>query len=115
MLFRSLTEAVVYLAAAPKSNAVIRAITVASEAVRSGPQAPVPLHLRNAATGLAKDLGHGQGYVYAHDTREGVAAMECLPKELRGAVFFTPGPRGFEAKIAERMAANDAARRPGKA
>ena len=109
-----LTEAVVYLAAAPKSNAVIRAITAASEAVRAGAQHPVPLHLRNAATALGKDLGHGQGYVYAHDTAAGVAAMECLPPELRGAVFFTPGERGFEQKVAERMAANDRLRRGTK-
>ena len=106
-----LTEAVVYLAAAPKSNAVMRAITAASEAAQKGPQHPVPLHLRNAATGLQKDLGHGVGYVYAHDTAAGVAAFECLPPELKGATFFTPGERGFEKKVAERMAENDAHRR----
>jgi putative ATPase len=107
-----LTEAVVYLAAAPKSNAVMRAITAASEAAQKGAQHPVPLHLRNAATGLQKELGHGQGYVYAHDTAHGVAAFECLPPELKGASFFTPGERGFEKKVAERMAENDAHRRP---
>jgi putative ATPase len=106
-----LTEAVVYLAAAPKSNAVMRAITAASAAAREGAQHPVPLHLRNAATGLAKDLGHGEGYVYAHDTKEGVARIECLPEELRGAEFFTPGERGFEKKVQERMAENDRLRR----
>ena len=106
-----LTQAVVYLAAAPKSNAVVRAITAAAEAARQGVQHPVPLHLRNAATGLQKELGHGQGYVYAHDTEVGVAAFECLPPELAGAVFFTPGERGFEKKVAERMAEHDAHRR----
>ncbi|MBL8754147.1 MAG: replication-associated recombination protein A [Planctomycetes bacterium] len=106
-----LTEAAVYLAAAPKSNAVVQAIGAAAAAVRDGAQHPVPLHLRNATTGLAKDLGHGQGYVYAHDTAAGVGRMECLPAELRGAVFFTPGERGFEAKLRERMAENDRRRR----
>ena len=106
-----LTEAVVYLAAAPKSNAVIRAITAAAAVAREGAQHPVPLHLRNAATGLAKDLGHGGGYVYAHDTKEGIARIECLPPELRDAQFFTPGERGFEKKLQERMAENDRLRR----
>jgi putative ATPase len=109
-----LTEAVVYLAAAPKSNAVMAAITAASAAARDGAQHPVPLHLRNAATGLQQELGHGKGYVYAHDTRGGVAAFECLPPELQGARFFTPGERGFEKKVAERMAENDRLRRPGR-
>ncbi|MFY9342339.1 MAG: replication-associated recombination protein A, partial [Planctomycetota bacterium] len=108
-----LTEAVVYLAAAPKSNAVLRAITAAGEAVRSGPQHAVPLHLRNAVTALAGQLGAGQGYVYAHDLPGGVAAMPCLPPELRGTEFFQPGERGFEKKVAERMADNDVRRRDG--
>ena len=106
-----LTEATIYLAAAPKSNAVIQAITAAAAAVRNGVQSPVPVHLRNAPTGLARDLGHGDGYVYAHDTRAGVAKMECLPPELRGTVFFTPGERGFEAKLRDRMAEADRLRR----
>ncbi|MEO6597962.1 MAG: replication-associated recombination protein A, partial [Planctomycetota bacterium] len=106
-----LTQAAVYLAAAPKSNAVYRAINTASELARSGEQHAIPLHLRNAVTGLASDLGHGAGYVYAHDTAAGVAPMPCLPPELRGAVFFEPGERGFEKKVAERMAENERHRR----
>ena len=102
-----LTEAAVYLAAAPKSNAVVRAIKAAAETVRSGAQHPVPPHLRNATSTLARDLGHGKGYVYAHDTDAGVAAMRCLPEALREAVFFEPGDRGFERRIAERMQEND--------
>jgi len=102
-----LTEAVVYLAAAPKSNAVMRAIDAASRAVRDGAQHPVPPHLRNAVSALSRELGHGEGYVYAHDTKHGVAAMRCLPDELADAKFFRPGPRGFEQRIAERMRAND--------
>ena len=107
-----LTEAVIYLAAAPKSNAVIAAITAASEAARQGAQHVVPVHLRNATSELAKSMGHGRGYVYAHDTSAGVGAMECLPPELRGATFFRPGDRGFEKKVGERMAENERLRRP---
>ncbi len=106
-----LTEAVVYLAAAPKSNAVYRAIAAAQRQVRDGAQHPVPLHLRNAASGLARDLGHGEGYVYAHDTDAGVAPMPCLPDELADARFYEPGARGFEQRIAERMREHDEHRR----
>ncbi len=106
-----LTEAAVYLAAAPKSNAVYRAIAAATAAARDGEQHPVPLHLRNAPTGLMREQGHGEGYVYAHDTDAGVAAMPCLPDALRGSVFFAPGDRGFEARVAQRMAENDRLRR----
>jgi putative ATPase len=110
-----LTAAAVYLAAAPKSNAVVRAVMAASAAAREGAQHPVPLHLRNAVTGLMRELGHGQGYVYAHDTERGVGAMECLPPELRGAEFFAPGERGFEKKVGERMQENERLRRGGGA
>jgi len=106
-----LCEAAVYLAAAPKSNAVYRAINAAAAEARDGTQHPVPLHLRNAVTGLATDLGHGAGYVYAHDRPAGVAPMSCLPPELQHVRFFEPGERGFEKKIAERMAENDRHRR----
>lgn len=75
--------------------------------MRKGDQHPVPLHLRNAATALGKELGHGSGYVYAHDTAAGVARMECLPPELRGAKFFVAGERGFEKRVQERMAENE--------
>ncbi len=102
-----LTQAVVYLAAAPKSNAVIAAIEAAGAVARDGVQHPVPLHLRNGVTGLLRELGAGQGYVYAHDTKGGVAAIDCLPPGLQGAQFFRPGERGFEKKIGERMAENE--------
>jgi putative ATPase len=106
-----LTQAVVYLAAAPKSNAVIAAIDAAAIVARDGAQHPVPLHLRNGVTGLMRELGHGRGYVYAHDTERGIAAMECLPPELNGVTFFTPSDRGFEKKVAERMAENERLRK----
>lgn len=108
-----LTEAAVYLAAAPKSNAVYRAIQAAGDAAREEAQHPVPLHLRNAPTGLMRELGHGAGYVYAHETPGGVAPMECLPEGLRGRRFFEPGGIGFEKRVAERMAEHDRLRRGG--
>ena len=79
--------------------------------MRDGAQHPVPLHLRNAVSGLARDLGHGEGYVYAHDTDAGVAPMPCLPDELADARFYEPGGRGFEQRIAERMREHDEHRR----
>ena len=106
-----LTQAVVYLAAAPKSNAVITAIEAAAAAARDGAQHPVPVHLRNGVTGLMRELGHGKGYVYAHDTEAGVAAMDCLPPELKGSAFFVPSDRGFEKKVGERMAEHDRLRK----
>ena len=99
-----LAEAAVYLAAAPKSNAVIAAIDAAMAAAESGARHEVPAHLRNAPTALAKEWGHGAGYRYAHDYAGGVAPMDCLPESLRGACFYTPGDAGFEAKIKARMA-----------
>jgi putative ATPase len=102
-----LTEAVIYLAAAPKSNAVHEAIGAATQAVREGPQYPVPIQLRNATNPVARELGHGKGYTYAHDTEAGVAAMNCLPESMIGTRFYEPGARGFEQRIAERMRAND--------
>ena len=106
-----LTEAVVYLAAAPKSNAVYRAIAAAQKQVREGEQHPVPTHLRNAVSELAREQGHGDGYVYAHDTDAGVGAMQCLPAELAHARFYAPGARGFEQRIAERMREHEDLRR----
>ncbi|MFK7739716.1 MAG: replication-associated recombination protein A [Planctomycetota bacterium] len=108
-----LTEAVVYLAAAPKSNAAYRAIGEALRVARSDAQHPVPLHLRNASNAYAKQEGHGDGYVYAHDTDAGVAPMSCLPDELKAQRFYRPGDRGFEQRIAERMKENDRLRGGG--
>ncbi|MCC6670418.1 MAG: replication-associated recombination protein A [Planctomycetes bacterium] len=98
-----LTEAAIYLAAAPKSNSVVQAIEAASHEVRSGAERSVPLHLRNAPTRLMGEWGHGKGYQYAHDFPGGVAPMPCLPPELVRRRFYQPGERGFEKKIAERM------------
>jgi putative ATPase len=87
----ALAQVAIYLATAPKSNAVYRAYLEAAEAATNDVAEPVPLHLRNAPTGLMKQLGYGQGYKYAHDEPEGIAAdMECLPPAHRGRKFYKP-------------------------
>jgi putative ATPase len=100
----ALAEAAVYLATAPKSNRVYAAWGAAREAARRTPAAPVPLHLRNAVTGLMKDLGYGAGYRYAHDAPTAYLSQEYLPDALTGEQFYEPGPMGLEKRIAERMA-----------
>lgn len=100
----ALAEAAVYLATAPKSARVYQAWSAAIEAARSTPAAPVPLHLRNAPTGLMKELGYGAGYQYAHDVPEAYIPQSYLPDALDGATFYEPGPFGFERDIAKRLA-----------
>jgi putative ATPase len=99
----ALAQAVVYLALAPKSNAVYVAFNdVAADVNATGAQ-PVPLHLRNAPTRLMKDLGYGKEYQYAHDLPGKVAAMQCLPDELKGRRYYVPTDQGRERQLAQRM------------
>ena len=100
----AIAQAVVYLATAPKSNRVYAAWGEALEAARESPAAPVPLHIRNAPTGLMKDLGYGKGYQYAHDFEGAYVPQEYLPDALAGRAFYQPGDLGFEKKITERLA-----------
>ncbi len=101
----ALAQAVVYLACAPKSNAVYRAFGAALDDARETGGAEVPAHLRNAPTRLARDLGHGDGYRYAHDEPEGYAAGErYLPEALGERRYYRPVDRGLETRIAERLA-----------
>jgi putative ATPase len=100
----ALAQAAVYLALAPKSNALYVAYGKAQQAVEERPAYPVPLEIRNAPTRLMKDLGYGEGYIYAHDTAEKIADLECLPPELAGTRFFTPGEEGWEKRIRDRLA-----------
>jgi putative ATPase len=101
----ALAQAVVYLAIAPKSNAVYKAWNAVRDLVRTDGSRPVPLHLRNAPTRLMKGLGHGAGYRYAHDEAGGYAAGErYLPEGLPAQRFYEPVPRGLEQRIAERLA-----------
>lgn len=101
---RALAQAVIYLACAPKSNAVYTAYKQMRRLVRSERDYPVPEHLRNAPTNLMKDLGYGKEYRYAHDEPNAYAAGESyLPEALAGQQFYQPQPRGLEIKIAEKM------------
>ena len=99
----SLTEAVVYMAMSPKSNAMEVAYNRAAEDARKMVDEPVPLVIRNAPTKLMKELGYGDGYIYAHDTKEKIASMQCLPDSLVGKEYFTPGNQGLEAKYKARL------------
>jgi putative ATPase len=101
----ALAELVVYLAAAPKSNAVYVAYGEAARDALTSRAEPVPLWIRNAPTGLMKDLGYGKGYRYAHDEAAGVAEMECLPDSLAGKRYYAATTRGREAEIGARLEA----------
>lgn len=98
-----LTEAVVYMSLASKSNALYTAYGAASGAVRDEPDAPVPLVIRNAPTELMKNLDYGRGYQYAHDYAEKMTAMQCLPDALKDRKFYVPTAQGQEAKYKERL------------
>jgi putative ATPase len=99
----ALAQLVVYLAAAPKSNALYRAYGAAAKDALETRAEPVPLWIRNAPTGLMKDLGYGRDYQYAHDRPEGVAAMTCLPEGLAGKRYYRPTARGAEPAILRRL------------
>ena len=107
----ALAQLTTYLAASPKSNAVYTGYGEAVREVRHGDNPPVPLHIRNASTGLMKDLGYGRDYQYAHDFEEQTAAMECLPEQLAGRRFYEPKEAGFEAEIRVRLDLMRAARK----
>ena len=100
-----LTEAVIYNALAPKSNAMDVAYMQAARDANESIAEPVPLHIRNAPTKLMKELDYGKGYVYAHDTEDKIADMECLPDNLRGRQYYHPGSQGFEPRFKERYEA----------
>ena len=100
----ALAQAVLYLAVAAKSNAAYMAYKAASRQVRGGGSEPVPEHLRNAPTKLAKALGHGRDYLYDHDLPDGIAFDQSgFPDEMGERLYYQPVPRGLETKIAERL------------
>jgi putative ATPase len=99
----ALAQAAVYLATAPKSNAIYAAYGRAAADAHHGPAEPVPLHLRNAPTRLMKDLEYGQGYQYAHDEPDAISVMTCLPDSLAGRRYYQPTDRGFEREIRRRL------------
>ena len=99
----ALAQAAIYLATAPKSNAVYMAYNDAAADAHREAAEPVPLHLRNAPTKLMKDLNYGKDYQYAHEEPDAVAAMDCLPPSLAGRRYYKPTDRGFEKEIKRRL------------
>ena len=98
-----LSHAVIYLSMAPKSNSAYMAYEKAKKDAQDMLTEPVPLVIRNAPTQLMGQLHYGEGYVYAHDTREKVAVMQCLPDSLEGTEYYTPGDQGAEKETAEKL------------
>jgi putative ATPase len=99
----ALAEAVVYLAAAPKSNSLYQAYSRVQQDIQHGRNEPVPLHLRNPVTDLMRRMGHGQGYKYAHDYPGHFVKQQNLPASLQGKRYYTPGDQGYEKEIADRL------------
>ncbi len=99
----NLAEAVVYLSMAPKSNALYLACEECKSDIKNRPDEPVPLTIRNAPTGLMKDLHYGEGYQYAHNMKEKVARMQCLPDTLAGRRYYNPTTEGQEKQISEKL------------
>lgn len=100
-----LTHAVVFCSLAPKSNALEVAYFAAADDAQKMLDEPVPLHIRNAPTSLMKDLGYGDGYVYAHDTKEKMSPMTCLPEALQNRHYYNPTEQGVEKRVKERKEA----------
>jgi len=100
----ALAQAAVYLATASKSNALYSGYGRVKETIGRTGTLPVPLHIRNAPTGLMKDLGYGKGYLYAHDFEDAYVPQDYLPDALKGQSFYSPTERGYEKIIRERMA-----------
>lgn len=98
-----LTEAVVYLSLAPKSNAMETAYLMARKDALEHLAEPVPLQIRNGVTKLMRDIGYGKGYQYAHDTEEKLTDMQCLPDSLEGRSYYRPTQEGLEGRFAERL------------
>jgi putative ATPase len=101
--YLALAQAAVYLSLAPKSNALYTAYGDVQEDLRQTIAEPVPLHLRNAVTGLMRHIGYGKGYQYAHNAEEKVTDMTCLPESLLGREYYKPTDQGFEARIRQRL------------
>jgi putative ATPase len=107
----TLSQAVIYLACAPKSNAATIAISRAKEEIQQNGAKPVPIHLRSTAYPGGKALGHGAGYLYPHDFPGGHVAQQYIPDDVGGRPFYVPTDQGSEVKLARRMA--ERAEEPG--
>jgi putative ATPase len=103
----ALVQTAIYLANAPKSNAVYMAVNKAKEDIQRTGNLPVPLHLRNAETSLMKEIGYGKGYKYAHNFPGASVEQEHLPTEIKGAKYYEPTDRGEEKEIGEKMKKNE--------
>jgi len=101
--FLALGQAAVYLSLAPKSNALYTGYGAVEQDLQGTIAEPVPLHLRNAPTGLMRNLGYGKNYQYAHDTEEKVTDMTCLPESLVGRTYYHPTDQGFESRLRQRL------------
>jgi putative ATPase len=110
----ALVQAAVYLATAPKSNALYRGYGAVQEDVAKYQSLPVPFHIRNAPTKLMKGLGYGRGYRYAHDSPEALVPQEYLPEALKGRNYYRPTDRGYEKLVGERLAFWRKKLNPGK-
>jgi putative ATPase len=99
----ALAQAAVYLSLAPKSNALYTGYGEVLEDVQKTEADPVPLHLRNAPTGLMKHIGYGKGYQYAHEYEDKVTDMQCLPDNLAGRTYYQPTDQGFEQRLRQRL------------
>ena len=99
----ALAQAAVYLSLAPKSNALYTGYGAVEEDLQKTIAEPVPLHLRNAVTGLMRNIGYGKDYQYAHNSEEKVTDMTCLPESLLGRVYYRPTDQGFEARLRQRL------------
>ena len=88
---------------APKSNALYVACEECKADIRKLPAEPVPLQICNAPTGLMKEMDYGKGYIYAHDTKEKLTRMKCLPDALTGRRYYRPGDQGQERQVKERL------------
>ena len=110
----ALAQAVVYLATAPKSNALYAAYAAVQEDVERTRADPVPLHLRNASTPLMRQMGYGKGYRYAHDFEEAQVEQQHLPDSIKDRTYYHPSDRGYEKTVKDRLDAFEAARRQKK-
>jgi putative ATPase len=99
----ALAQAAVYLATAPKSNSIYAAYGKVNQVIKESGSLPVPLHIRNAPTGLMKELGYGKGYKYAHNYQHAYAPQDYLPDEIRGRQFYAPTDRGYEKTVKQRL------------
>jgi len=99
----ALAQAAVYLATAPKSNSIYAAYGKVNQVIKESGSLPVPLHIRNAPTGLMKELDYGKGYKYAHNYKNAYAPQDYLPDEIKGQKFYSPTDRGYERTIKQRL------------